>query len=56
MLKGYKTHILAGLAVITAIATYLVGDITLADAIQLAVTGLLGSAIRSGIKTEPTKK
>lgn len=50
MLKGYKTYIVAALAVISAAASYLVGDIPLSDALQLAFTGLIGATLRNGIK------
>ena len=52
MFKGKKTYITAALAVITAIAAYLTGDATLAEAIQLGVTAILGATIRSGITSE----
>ena len=55
MLKGYKTYILAGVTVVGAAASYLVGDISLAQAIQLAVTAGIGATIRSGI-SETAKK
>ena len=55
MLKGYKTYILAGVAAISAIAGYLVGDISLADAVQLVVTAGLGAFVRNGITTEVKK-
>lgn len=49
MFKGKKTYITAGVAVITAIATYLTGDATLSEAIQLSITAILGATIRNGI-------
>lgn len=49
MFKGYKTYITAGVAVITAVATYLTGDATLAEAIQLSITAVLGATVRAGI-------
>jgi hypothetical protein len=49
MLKGYKTYIAAGLAVLTAAAGYLAGDMSLSDAVQLAFTGAIGAFLRSGI-------
>lgn len=55
MLKGYKTYILAGVTVIGAVASYLVGDIDLTSAIQLVVTAGMGAFIRDGITTA-TKK
>ena len=51
MLSGFKTYIVAGIAVIGAVAAYLVGDATLSDTIQLVVTAVLGATIRSGINT-----
>lgn len=51
MLKGYKTYILAGVTIIGAAASYLVGDITLQAAVQLAVTAALGATLRDGISS-----
>lgn len=50
MFAGKKTYIVAGVAVITAIASYLTGDANLHETIQLVVTALLGATIRNGIK------
>lgn len=50
MLAGKKTYITAALAVITAIATYLMGEATLAEAAQLAFTGAIGAFLRKGIE------
>lgn len=52
MLKGYKTYITAAVAVVGAVAAYLVGDVALADAAQLVLTAILGATIRNGITTE----
>lgn len=49
MFKGYKTYILAGVAALTAIAGYLVGDLTLAAAVQLVVTAGLGATLRDAV-------
>lgn len=49
MLKGYKTYILGGVTIIGAVATWLVGDISLDQAVQLVVPALLGMTIRHGI-------
>ena len=49
MFKGQKTYIMAVVAVIGAVAGYLVGDLSLVDAAQLAVTAVLGATIRHGI-------
>lgn len=38
MLREYRKQILAGLAVLTVVVAYLVGDTTLTDAIGQAVT------------------
>ena len=50
MFKGYKTYITAGVAVVTAVAAYLVGDATLVDAGTLVFNALLAAAVRHGIK------
>lgn len=55
MLKGYKTYVTAGVAVIAAVAAYLVGDVGLADTIQIVVTAVLGATIRSGVTSEAKK-
>ena len=55
MLKGYKTYILAFVTVVGAAASYLVGDITLAAAVQLGVTAALGATLRQGV-SEVAKK
>lgn len=49
MLSGYKTYILGGLAVLGAIAAYLVGDATLAESARVALDALLAMTIRNGI-------
>ena len=49
MFSGYKTYIVAAVAVIGAVAAYLVGDATLPDTIQLVVTAVIGATIRNGI-------
>lgn len=50
MFKGYKTYITAGVAVVTAVAAYLVGDATLVDAGTLVFNALLAAFVRHGIK------
>lgn len=52
MLKGYKTYITAVVAVIAAVAAYLVGDVNLADTIQIVVTALMSAFLRNGMKGE----
>jgi len=49
MLKGYKTYLLAALTAAGALVSYLVGEITVAQAIQLAVTAGLSCTIRNAI-------
>jgi len=49
MFSGYKTYIVAGLAILTAVGQYLSGDASLSEAIQLAVTAVLGVTLRQGI-------
>lgn len=49
MLKGYKTYITAGLAVLAAVSAYLVGDADLMQTAQLVFTALIGAFIRSGV-------
>jgi hypothetical protein len=43
---------MGGVAIITAVAAYLVGDTTLADALQLVVTAVMGMFIRAGVKAD----
>ena len=50
MLIGYKTYIAA------AVAAYLTGEASLADAAQIVVTALLGVFIRSGVKSDTGTK
>lgn len=54
-LAGYKTYIVAGVTIIGAIASYLIGDATLNDTAQLIVPAILGITIRHGITTETNK-
>lgn len=49
MLKGQKTYLVAGLAVLGALVSFLVGDLAAADAAQLALTAVLGATVRHGI-------
>jgi hypothetical protein len=50
MFAGYKTYITAGVAVISAVATYLVGEADLAQTANLVFTALLAAFVRNGIK------
>ncbi len=49
MLKGYRTYILASVAVISAAASYLVGDIPLIEAVQSATTAAALIFLRKAI-------
>jgi len=51
MLNGYKTYIVAALAVLGALGGYLDGDLTLAAALNLAVPAILSMTVRHGIAT-----
>ena len=51
MFAGYKTYIVGGVSIIGAVATYLVGDASLPDTIQLVVTAVLGMTVRNGINS-----
>lgn len=55
MLSGYKTYLVAGVTVIGAVVSFLVGDISLVQAAQLAVPAILGATIRHGISSDTTK-
>lgn len=49
MLSGYKTYITAAVAIIGAVASFLVGDASIADTSQLVLTAVLGATVRAGI-------
>lgn len=49
-IKGYKTYIVGALGVLGAIASYLVGDVTIAEAGQLVLTAILGMTVRNAIQ------
>jgi hypothetical protein len=53
MFKGYKTYIVGGLAIVGAVANYLVGDVSLAETVQLVVTAAIGMTIRNAIPKDP---
>ena len=56
MLKGYKTYILTGVAAVTVIAQYLVGDLGLTEAINaLLATGIV-AALRDAIGSASKSK
>ena len=49
-LKGYRTYILGGMAIAGAAASYLVGDMTLTEALQAAFQGAIAITIRNAIQ------
>ena len=49
MFKGYKTYIVAAVAILGAGAAYLTGDLSLAEASQAVLTAVLGATIRHGV-------
>lgn len=55
MLKGYKTYIVAVVAIVGAIGAALTGDMSYADAAQVIVTGLIGAFLKVG-QAEAVKK
>lgn len=48
-LKGYRTYILGGLAVVGGVASFLVGDATLMEAADTVFQGLVAMTIRNAI-------
>lgn len=49
MLSGYKTYIACGLAVLNYVAQYLVGDISLMEAVNQGLPYIVGVFMRQGI-------
>jgi hypothetical protein len=49
MLKGYRTYIMAGLGVLSAAASYLVGDVDLITALNAGFTAAALGFLRAGI-------
>jgi hypothetical protein len=49
MLKGYRTYIMAGLGVVTAAASYLVGDVDLLTAANAAFTAAALAFLRTSV-------
>ena len=49
-LQGYKTYIVAGLAILGAIAGYFTGDLDLAGALQTGVAAIGAMTMRAGIE------
>lgn len=53
MLKGKKTYILGGVTILGAVANYLVGEISLVDALNLAIPAAVGMTVRNAIPKDP---
>lgn len=51
LFKGKKTYIVALLAVASAGYAYVTGQADGVSAIQLAITGVLGATLRSGVNS-----
>ena len=49
MLKGYRTYVMAGLGVLSAAASYLVGDTNLMTALNAGFTAAAVAFLRAGI-------
>lgn len=52
VLEGKKTYVVGAMAILGALASYFTGEIDLANALQLALTAILGMTIRHGVTTE----
>jgi len=48
-LSGYKTYVLAVVAVVAGIANYLVGDMSLTEAMNYVWAGGVAAALRAGV-------
>jgi len=55
MLKDKKTYVVAAVAIITAVSSYLTGDLSLTDTLQITLTAIIGATLRGGIKSEVNK-
>jgi hypothetical protein len=51
MLKGYKTYVVGVVAIISTVASYLVGDLDIANAAQLVLSAVLGMTVRNAINS-----
>ena len=49
MLSGYRTYIVAAVAIITAFGMWLSGDMSLAEMLQTAFTAGIGAFLRKGV-------
>lgn len=48
--KGYRTYIMAGVAVVSALAAFATGDANLMSTIEVVATALGLGALRSGVE------
>lgn len=49
MLKGKRTYLVGTLALLGALAAWLSGEMSAADALQVSLEGLIGMTLRAGI-------
>ena len=56
MLVGYKTYILAAVTILGAAASYLVGDMSIQQALAIVVPAISGAFVRHGIATTAAAK
>jgi hypothetical protein len=52
MLKGKKTYITAVIAIVTAEGTWLSGDMSSTDALQISFSAIMAACIRNGLVSE----
>ena len=55
MLSGKKTYIMGFVSIVTAVGTWLSGDLSLEATIQVVVTSGLAMFIRDGVNTAAAK-
>lgn len=54
MLKGYRTYVMAALGIVTAAASYLVGDVDAMTAANAAFTAAAVAFLRASVPQHPT--
>jgi len=54
MLKGYRTYVMAGLGILSAVASYLVGDVDAMTAANAAFTAAAVAFLRASVPQHPT--
>lgn len=50
MFKGKKTYIVSALGILSALAGYFTGDLSVSQAAQMAFSAFLASTLRNAIK------